>query len=246
MELIELLEVSDEIAAAPGRNGVDYELARDVIERAQHRICLAQQTLSAGGRPIARRARDQRTSVSDSMPGDLWGQLLKLRHDRACCHPVFGRSSFYIVMAMRQRFAGEARSALLAAIGSNLRPKMVIVVDPDIDIHSSDQVESAVAFRTQPARDAIIVNGLPGGTLAPSIPDSMPLYSRTASAIGIDAPFPCGTVIKSATEVSAAGDICGPAVAEHGHEFVEVVAVPGWQEYDIPELRNRSPAPPHA
>jgi hypothetical protein len=34
MELIELLEVSDEIAAAPGRTGVDNELARDVIERA--------------------------------------------------------------------------------------------------------------------------------------------------------------------------------------------------------------------
>jgi 2,5-furandicarboxylate decarboxylase 1 len=155
--------------------------------------------------------------------------------------PSSGGVSFYIVMAMKQRFAGEARSALLAAIASNLRPKKVIVVDPDIDVHRSDQVEWATAFRMQPARDAIIVDGIPGGPLDPSIPNSIGLYSRTSSAIGIDATFPFGTVIKSAAGVSAAGNVCGPAVAEHGHEFVEVAAIPGWQEYDFPELRNRTP-----
>jgi 2,5-furandicarboxylate decarboxylase 1 len=44
--------------------------------------------------------------------------------------PSSGGVSFRIVMAMRPRYAGEARSALLAAIASNLRPKIVIVVDP--------------------------------------------------------------------------------------------------------------------
>jgi 4-hydroxy-3-polyprenylbenzoate decarboxylase/2,5-furandicarboxylate decarboxylase 1 len=140
---------------------------------------------------------------------------------------------------MKPRYAGEARSALMAAIASNLRPKKVIVVDPDIDVHSSTQVEWATAFRTQPARDVIIVDGLPGGPLDPSIPDSIGLYNRTTSAIGIDATFPYGTVIKSAVDVPAAGNVCGPAVAEHGHEFVEVAAIPGWQEYDFPELRDR-------
>jgi 3-polyprenyl-4-hydroxybenzoate decarboxylase and related decarboxylases len=81
--------------------------------------------------------------------------------------PSSGGVSFRIVMAMKQRFAGEARSAMLAAIASNLRPKTVIVVDPDIDVHSSDQVEWALAFRMQPARDAIIVEGLPSGRSIP-------------------------------------------------------------------------------
>ena len=83
--------------------------------------------------------------------------------------PSSGGVSFRIVMAMKQRFAGEARSAMLAAIASNLRPKTVIVVDPDIDVHSSDQVEWALAFRMQPARDSSWSTGCPP---ARSIPRS--------------------------------------------------------------------------
>ena len=60
---------------------------------------------------------------------------------------------------------------------------------------------------------------------------------------GIDATFPFGAEIKSATEVCAASRVCGPALAEHGHEFFEVAAIPGWQDYDFPELRNRGAAP---
>ena len=45
------------------------------------------------------------------------------------------------------------------------------------------------------------------------------------------------TVIKKAGD---AAKICGPAVAEHGLEYVEVADVPGWQDYDFPELRKRS------
>jgi hypothetical protein len=37
VEAVELLKVNDEIAAALGRAGVDYELARHMIERSQHR-----------------------------------------------------------------------------------------------------------------------------------------------------------------------------------------------------------------
>src|SRR5258708_24520159 len=37
-------------------------------------------------------------------------------------------------MAMKQHFAGEARAPLLAAMTANMRPKIVIVVDPDIDV----------------------------------------------------------------------------------------------------------------
>jgi 2,5-furandicarboxylate decarboxylase 1 len=39
--------------------------------------------------------------------------------------------------------------------------------------------------------------------------------------------------------VTAAGAACGPAVAEQGHEFFEVADIPGWRDYDFPELRNR-------
>lgn len=70
---------------------------------------------------------------------------------------------------MKQRYAGEARHAILTAIASSQRPKLVVVVDPDIDVRNPDQVEWAIAFRSQPARDVIIIDDLPGGTLDPSI-----------------------------------------------------------------------------
>lgn len=51
--------------------------------------------------------------------------------------------------------------------------------------------------------------------------------SWTGSALGIDATFPYGTVVK------LAGDVCCPAVAEHGKEFLAVADIPGWRDYDF-------------
>ena len=81
--------------------------------------------------------------------------------------PASGGVAFYVVMAMKQRYAGEARHAILTTMASSQRPKTVVVVDPDIDVRNPDQVQWAITFRTQPARDVIIVDDLPGGTLDP-------------------------------------------------------------------------------
>ena len=111
------------------------------------------------------------------------------------------------------------------------------MVDPDIDVRNPDQVEWAITFRTQPARDVIIIDDLPGGTLDPSLDGSLPLDRRVGSAMGIDATFPYGADEQKAADVPA-GEACGPAVVEQGHEFFKVADVPGWQDYDFPELRN--------
>lgn len=125
--------------------------------------------------------------------------------------------SFYVVISMEQRFAGEARQAILAAMSSNIRPKWIIVVDPDIDVHSSTEVEWAMAFRVQPHRDVIMVEQLPAGPSDPSMDDypTRPRPLRTASAIGVDATRP------------------------FGKPFSEVADVPGWQDFPVPELDRR-------
>jgi 2,5-furandicarboxylate decarboxylase 1 len=124
--------------------------------------------------------------------------------------------SFYVVISMNQRFAGEARQVILSAISSNIRPKWVTVVDPDIDVHSSAEVEWAMAFRTQPQRDVIIVDNIPAGPSDPSIDDpTKPRPFRTASAIGVDATRP------------------------YGKPFSEVADVPGWEDFEMPELAGR-------
>src|SRR3984957_7441364 len=120
--------------------------------------------------------------------------MLKAQHPTlaSVAIPTSGGVAFYIVISMKQRYAGEARHAILTAIASSQRPKLVVVVDPDIDVRNPNQVEWAIAFRTQPDRDVIIVDGLPGGTLDPSIDGSIPLNKRVGSAMGIDATFPFG------------------------------------------------------
>jgi 4-hydroxy-3-polyprenylbenzoate decarboxylase/2,5-furandicarboxylate decarboxylase 1 len=102
-------------------------------------------------------------------------------------------------------------------MSSNIRPKWIIVVDPDIDVHSSTEVEWAMAFRVQPHRDVIMVEQLPAGPSDPSMDDypTRPRPLRTASAIGVDATRP------------------------FGKPFSEVADVPGWQDFPVPELDRR-------
>src|SRR3984885_8577153 len=149
--------------------------------------------------------------------------MLKAQHPTlaSVAIPTSGGVAFYIVISMKQRYAGEARHAILTAIASSQRPKLVVVVDPDIDVRNPNQVEWAIAFRTQPDRDVIIVDGLPGGTLDPSIDGSIPLNKRVGSAMGIDATFPFGADEQKADDVPADA-AWGPAVPAHGHEFLNV------------------------
>src|SRR5262249_51938492 len=122
--------------------------------------------------------------------------------------------SFYVVVSMTPRFKGEPRQVILAAMASNIRPKWVVVVDPDIDVHSSSEVEWALAFRAQPREDVIIVDQIPAGPSDPSIDEpTKPRPMRTASAIGIDATRPFRT------------------------PFSQVADVPGWEEFEMPELQ---------
>ena len=124
--------------------------------------------------------------------------------------------SFYVVIGMNQRFAGEARQVILAAMSSNIRPKWIVIVVPDIDVHSSAEVEWAMAFRTQPQRDVIIVDQIPAGPSDPSIDEpTRPRPFRTASSIGIDATKP------------------------YGKPFSEVADVPGWEDFEMPEFDGR-------
>jgi 2,5-furandicarboxylate decarboxylase 1 len=125
-----------------------------------------------------------------------------------------GGVSFYVIIAMQPRYAGEPKHAILHAMNSNIRPKWVIVVDDDIDIHNSADVEWAQAFRVQPARDIFIIDGVPAGPLDPSVEETENLAARTASAIGIDATRP------------------------FGKSFPKVGEVAGWEEYEFPELEG--------
>lgn len=125
-----------------------------------------------------------------------------------------GGVQLYVVMAMKPRYAGEARHAILAAMSSNIRPKWVIVVDPDINVHDAAEVEWAISYRTVPGRDVILVKDVPSAPLDPSSTGGEVLQARLNDSIGIDATMP------------------------FGEDYAVVADVPGWQEYDFPELNR--------
>lgn len=147
--------------------------------------------------------------------------------------PPSGGVSFYIVMGMEPRFDGEARQAILAAMASNLRPKIVVVVNTDIDVQNPNEVEWAVSFRMQPHQDIILVDKVPAGPLDPCILDTVPLNARLASSIGIDATYPFGSIVDTGS-----GEEQKPNIPSDKLYF-KVADVPGWQDYVFPELDQR-------
>ena len=112
----------------------------------------------------------------------------------------------YVVIAMKPRYEGEARQAILATMAGNLHPKWVIAVDPDIDIRNAAEVEWAQSFRVKPSQDVFVVDRT---AAAPLDPYTNGGYS---SSVGIDATKP------------------------FGEEFPEVSEVAGWKDFPLPEL----------
>jgi 4-hydroxy-3-polyprenylbenzoate decarboxylase/2,5-furandicarboxylate decarboxylase 1 len=100
-------------------------------------------------------------------------------------------------------------------MASNQRPKWVIAVDPDIDITRSSEIEWALSFRVHPGRDVIIANDLPGAPADPLNQLEPVRAKQVNAAIGID------------------------ATRSFGSGFDDVADVPGWQDFDMPELRKR-------
>jgi UbiD family decarboxylase len=111
--------------------------------------------------------------------------------------PISGRR-FHAFLQLKNPRPGEALDALTAAL-SFRRVKHAIAVDSDIDIFDEDQVWWAVATRSQWGRDLIVINGLSGSALDPSLPDDS---DGTTSKGGIDATLkPGGSLSSTASRI---------------------------------------------
>lgn len=96
------------------------------------------------------------------------------------CTPASG-GYFNVRLSMRQRYPGEVRNAISAALGSPADIKHIFVVDDDIDVFSDDDMEWALSTRFQADRDVVIVSDIRCYPLDPS------LYgSRTGCKAGFD------------------------------------------------------------
>lgn len=98
--------------------------------------------------------------------------------------PTEGRR-LHAYLQLRNPGRGEARDALTAALAYR-RLKTVVAVDDDVDLFAPQSMLWALATRVQWSRDSIIVDGLSGSTLDPSLPEG----ATTASKMGVDATLP--------------------------------------------------------
>ncbi len=122
--------------------------------------------------------------------------------------------SLHFVISMRPTSATQAREVLLAALTSEFQPKMVTIVDEDVDVRSPAQVEWAMTFRFQADRGVEILPHVAGYAMDPSIP-----RGADGSRLGINATRP------------------------YDDDYGSVVSVPGADEFVIPGWTDVSAQP---
>jgi 2,5-furandicarboxylate decarboxylase 1 len=97
-----------------------------------------------------------------------------------------GCGFYHAVVQIAQKRAGWSKQAIMAAFAAFPPLKMVTVVDDDVDIRSSSDVEWAMATRLDPKHGIIRIENVFGHGLNPSFPDYI------GAKVGFDCcrPFP--------------------------------------------------------
>jgi UbiD family decarboxylase len=103
-----------------------------------------------------------------------------------------GGASSMLVISMTKEYPEQIKEVAWGAWSlMNKEGKFTVVVDDDIDVRNPFQVEWAMSFRTQPARDTFMVDGVvPSGVDPSTAPPDIPQHDprrRAGSKILIDA-----------------------------------------------------------
>jgi UbiD family decarboxylase len=201
------------------------------------------QTATISGRHMA----NTDTATLETVRGEVnvWRTLeTVVREPVAVYLPAATGGMLSARVALRQRSAGEARSAIHAILGSTT-VKVVKVVDPDIDIFSDEQMEWALATRFQPDRDLIVADRVNAIPLDPSTGGH-----HTGGKCGFDLTLPHGEAGKFEWSVPEPPHYEGKrfssleaALADGPKRFEELVAAVGSSDgrelmREIEELRR--------
>lgn len=119
---------------------------------------------------------------------------------------VGGGARFNGYISIKKRKEGDAKTAIMAALGLQSHLKNVVILDDDVDIYDLTEIEWALASRVQASTDVEIITGANGASLEPSHD-----IRGVTDKIGIDA--------------------TKPLVDEDG-SFVRV-EIPGYENVDI-------------
>jgi len=119
------------------------------------------------------------------------------------CEDVYvtpgGCSWLHAVVQIRKKSPDDGKKAIGAAFEGHKSLKHCVIVDDDIDIYNSRDVEWAIATRFQADKNAIILPNQPGSSLDPS-GDLTEGRKATTCKMGLDATIPFGKTDKSFTK----------------------------------------------
>jgi UbiD family decarboxylase len=102
-----------------------------------------------------------------------------------------GTSWLHAVVQIDKQHAEDGRRAVWAAFNGHNSLKHVVVVDTDVDIYNSAEVEWAIATRFQADRDLVVLTDQPSSSLDPSATHTPGQKAHTAK-MGLDATAPLG------------------------------------------------------
>jgi len=100
-----------------------------------------------------------------------------------------GCSWLHAVVQITKKSPGDGKKAIQAAFEGHKSLKHCVVVDDDIDIYDSDDVEWAISTRFQADKAAVILPNMPGSSLDPSGDLTEGKKARTCK-MGLDATIP--------------------------------------------------------
>jgi UbiD family decarboxylase len=114
-----------------------------------------------------------------------------------------GMSWLHAVVQIEKSKDDDGRRAIHAAFRGHTSLKHVVVVDTDVDLYDSAEVEWAIATRFQAERDLIVLTDQPSSSLDPSASQLPGQKARTAK-MGLDATAPLGQARRGYERVSYA------------------------------------------
>jgi 2,5-furandicarboxylate decarboxylase 1 len=95
-----------------------------------------------------------------------------------------GTCRYHLAIKIDKRSDGEPKNIIMGAFAGHYDVKQVVVVDRDVDISDSVEIEWAVATRFQADRDLVLVAGAQGSRLDPSAANGI------SAKLGFDATVP--------------------------------------------------------
>ncbi len=120
-------------------------------------------------------------------------------HQGSVVSPYGGVGRYHLVVQMKKLHEGSGKNVIMSAFALHHDVKQVILVDEDIDIYDSNEVQWAVATRFQADQDLVLVSNCRASRLDPTSRNGI------GAKLGLDATKPLAAEPSTFTRIRIPG-----------------------------------------